>query len=297
MKISIIIPTLNEGKYLSILLESIRKQTFKNYEIIVADALSKDNTVEIAKKYKAKIVKGGMPAVGRNKGAKAANGDFLFFLDADVKLPKNFLKKAYNEMQKRNLNLATCEMKPISGLLIDKVIHDSVNLIMKLSQYSNPHASGSCLFVSKKLFEKIGGFNEDLKLAEDHEFLKRATKIKPLRVLNSTNVMVSIRRLEKEGRFNLGKKYLRVEYHRMFKGELKEDVIKYEFGNYDKKKNKKLEKSLQRLEDQLVKIDKNYKKLSKSLKKEELTESYRRNLAKLKNQFNKAKQSFTKSIN
>jgi len=102
-KISIIIPTLNEEKYLPKLLESIKKQDFKDYEVIVADAGSTDNTKKIAKKFKARVVKGGMPGPGRNRGAEAAKGELLFFFDSDVKLPKGFLKKAHDEMEKRFL--------------------------------------------------------------------------------------------------------------------------------------------------------------------------------------------------
>lgn len=68
-KISIIVPTKNEERYLPGLLKSIKKQTVQPYEIIVADAGSTDRTVEIAKKYGAKVIKGGIPQVGRNKGA------------------------------------------------------------------------------------------------------------------------------------------------------------------------------------------------------------------------------------
>ena len=92
--ISIIIPAYNEEKYLPKLLECIKKQTYKGYEIIVADAGSKDRTGQIAKKYGCKVVKGGMPAVGRNNGAKVAKGNILLFLDADVQINRDFIKKA-----------------------------------------------------------------------------------------------------------------------------------------------------------------------------------------------------------
>lgn len=58
--ISIIIPTWNEENYLPKLLECIKKQTYRDYEVIVADANSTDNTKAIAKKYDCKIVKGGL---------------------------------------------------------------------------------------------------------------------------------------------------------------------------------------------------------------------------------------------
>ncbi|MEN6592532.1 MAG: glycosyltransferase family A protein, partial [Methanobacterium sp.] len=59
MKISIIIPTYNEEEYLPYLLESIKRQDFTDYEVIVADAHSTDKTREIAKSFGAKIVDGG----------------------------------------------------------------------------------------------------------------------------------------------------------------------------------------------------------------------------------------------
>ena len=84
MYLSIIIPTLNEENYLPLLLESIKKQNFKSYEIIVADAGSTDRTIEIAKNHGCKITSGGLPAKARNQGAKIAKGDLLLFSDADI---------------------------------------------------------------------------------------------------------------------------------------------------------------------------------------------------------------------
>ena len=89
--ISIIIPALNEENYLPRLLGSLEKQNLKDYEIILADAGSKDRTIEIAKKYGCKVVPGGLPAKGRNEGAKAARGDLFLFLDSDLVLPEGFL--------------------------------------------------------------------------------------------------------------------------------------------------------------------------------------------------------------
>ena len=92
--ISIIIPAYNEEKFLPKLLRSIRKQAYKNKEVIVADASSTDRTAEIAGEYGARVVEGGMPAVGRNNGAKKAKGDIFLFLDADVVLPDAYFLEA-----------------------------------------------------------------------------------------------------------------------------------------------------------------------------------------------------------
>ena len=89
--LSVIIPTYNEENYLGVLLECLKNQTFRDFEVIVADADSKDKTREIAKKTDTKIVKGGRQAFGRNNGAKSARGDILVFMDADLSFDNEFL--------------------------------------------------------------------------------------------------------------------------------------------------------------------------------------------------------------
>ena len=91
--ISIIIPTLNEEKYIERCLKSLKNQSFRNFEIIVSDSYSTDDTVKIAKKYGAKVVltKKTGPAAGRNEGARKAKGSILVFLDADTFVTKKFL--------------------------------------------------------------------------------------------------------------------------------------------------------------------------------------------------------------
>jgi glycosyltransferase involved in cell wall biosynthesis len=301
MQISIVIPTLNEEKYLPKLLQSIKSQKFKDYEIIVADANSKDKTAEIAKKYGAKVVKGGMPAVGRNNGARIAKGYFIFFFDADVKLPKDFLRKAYEELIKRHLELATCECVPLSNLMIDKVAHKLANIYIKLNQYSSPHAAGFCILVKRGLFEKVNGFNEHLKIAEDHDFVKRASRFARLRVLKSVKIRVSIRRLKKEGRFVLIGKYLKVESQMMMRKNLKKDIIAYEFGEFDKKRNTKLDKRLRKLENQINNLDIQYKKFAnKNFRKGKLKKANKNNISKnisrLKTNFEKTKDAFRRFL-
>ena len=300
MKLSIIIPTLNEEQYLPLLFKSIRKQSFKDCEVIVADGGSKDNTVTIAEQFGVKIVNGGMPAKGRNRGAAAAQGNFLFFFDADVVLPDGFLRKAYDEMQERYLDLATCEVLPLSDLQIDKVLHTLANLSIRMNQYTNPHAGGFCILCTRRLFERTGGFDESLTMAEDHDFVKRASRYKPLRVLESTQISVSVRRLEKEGRTVLVSKYIEVELHRIFKGELKTDVIEYEFGNFQKKSSEKQSQRLAAFEEQLIRMD---KKLLELRNRYNSVESVwdamppKELIGRLKAQFEKAKDSLAALIN
>ncbi|MBK6605302.1 MAG: glycosyltransferase [Leptospiraceae bacterium] len=261
-RISVVIPALNEEKFLPILLESLKNQTFKDYEVIVADAGSKDNTLEIANSYGARVVPGGMPGPGRNRGAEVATGEFLFFFDSDVLLPNDFLEKAMTEMDDRFIDLATCEFLPLSELTIDKAVFQLSNLIVKMNQNLNPRAAGFCIFINRRLFKRVGGFDESVVIAEDHDLVERASKFRPLRFLKTTSLSVSVRRLDKEGRLSLLQKYVKVEMHLLTKGSVKDDIIEYEFGNFDEAEKSKRKKLLNDIEDGILKLDRQFTKTS-----------------------------------
>ncbi len=264
MQVSVVIPTLNEAEDLPVLLESLKKQTFRDFEIVVADAGSKDGTVNLAKKYGARVVPGGMPGPGRNRGAEVANGEFLFFFDADVEVPPNFIGDAVKELDDRFLDLATCEFRPKSDLRLDDVMFRFANLSVKMNQDLNPRAAGFCIFITRRLFRRVGGFDETLKLAEDHDLVQRASKFRPLRVLKTVELKVSVRRLEKEGRFALIQKYMQVELHLLFKGNVREDIVEYEFGNFaDKEKGGG--RLLDDVESRIIALEQVYNEFARTL--------------------------------
>lgn len=142
MKLSIIIPAYNEEEYLPGLLESIKNQDFDDYEVIVADADSDDNTRKIAEEYGCRIVDGGMPAVGRNRGAAAARGELLLFLDADLVLTDGYLRDAVEEFESEDLGIAITQMIPISTRRRDKILHEFANRFMILVESIKPHGAG-----------------------------------------------------------------------------------------------------------------------------------------------------------
>lgn len=263
MEFSIIIPTLNEEVLLPNLLKDLQAQTFQDFEVIVADAGSKDHTVEIAQKMGARLAPGGLPAVGRNRGAEIARGNFLIFLDADTRIAPDFLERVYAELEERFLDLATCEMEPLSQNSLDGLLHDFANLAIKIGQFADPHAPGFCIIISKRLFRRVGGFDESLKLAEDHDLVKRASQFRPLRVLNSTRVQVSVRRLEKEGRVKLISKYVAVELYRILLGEIKTDIFKYEFGHFSREEQLQLDAKVKESRKLVQRIGKEYARLFK----------------------------------
>lgn len=232
--ISIIVPTYNEENFLPKLLRSIKRQTYRNKEVIVADARSADKTREIAEFYGAKVVEGGPVAVGRNNGTEHAKGDIILFLDADVVLPDaSFLWQTVQEFERRRLGIATCLPVPISTQKIDHVFHDFFNVYTKLLGAMMPHTPGFCIMVRRGIHEKIGGFDEKIKLAEDHDYASQAVKFGKFGILKSRKIPVSIRRFAKDGHIKVAMKYIFCELHRMTLGSVKNDFFNYKFG-YDK---------------------------------------------------------------
>ena len=224
--LSIIIPTLNEEKYLPLLLGAIKKQNYADCEIIIADAGSEDKTVEIAKNYGCKIAKGGSPAKGRNEGAKEARGEIFLFMDADnIFLPENFLKKLLGEFEKRKLGVASFPIYP-QGNGFDKVAYGLYNFWVNLIQSFSAYATNSIL-VKKEIHQKIGGFDEKITIAEDHIYAKRARKFGKFGFIKTKPVLTSTRRFEQDGRAKTYLKYFLAGIYMFFFGPVKSDIFKY----------------------------------------------------------------------
>jgi glycosyltransferase involved in cell wall biosynthesis len=230
--LTIVIPTKNEAYYLPRLLESIRAQTLQPSEIIVADAQSTDGTREIARSFGARVVEGGLISFGRNAGAQASQSDLILFLDADVELldPK-FLEKAVGEMCERKLDLATCDVIPLSEQYIDHFLHKAYNTYARAWGSLYAHAPGFCLLVRRNLHEKIQGFDETITFCEDHDYARRAIEHGRFGFLTSTKIPVSIRRLDRDGRMNIAVKYLLAELHLALLGPIRHDRFHYTFGH------------------------------------------------------------------
>lgn len=238
--LSIVIPAKNEEAYIGKLLKSIKDQNFKDYEIIVADAGSKDKTVKIAKNHGAKVVKGGLPGPGRNRGAEIAKGENILFLDSDVILPKGFLKENYAEFVKRKLDIATTYARPLSKNVMDKIIFQHINIGYRIIEKIKPGAQGFHIFVKKKWFDKVKGFDERAIYCEDYDFVIRVCKKGgAFGILNGPPIKVSVRRLKKEGRVKFVAKGLYGVMYQMIKGPLYPGSFYYEFDAYKKPKERK----------------------------------------------------------
>jgi len=227
---SIVIPTKNEEYYLPFLLKSLKKQTLKPKQIIVADAFSSDRTREIAQSFGCEVVDGGLPGSGRNRGASCANQPWIIFLDADVEFEDpTFLERAYSQLQTRDLDLATCSIRPISNRRIDHFFHTCYNVYTRACQPFMVHAPGLCIFIKRQLHEQINGFDETIIFCEDHEYAKRASKIGRFGFLSKDlHVPVSIRRLKRDGYIHIAGKYFLSELHLLFLGPIRDNKFKYD---------------------------------------------------------------------
>ena len=228
--ISVIIPTLNEEEYLPVALRSVRKQKIKDLEIIVADAGSKDKTVQIAKSFGCKVTKGGMPGKGRNEGAKVAKGDVLVFLDADANLPANFLKGFMKEFERRRLDVAGCLMKIPNKKRIYRVFEKLYKLYFKSTEKFYPHAT-NCIVIKRWLHEEIKGFDESIKLGEDFKYIQAASKKGKFGFLTNVWFHISPRRAEQD-MAKIITQYFLAEAYMTFIGPIRTDIFKYRFNNH-----------------------------------------------------------------
>lgn len=170
MKISIIIPTYNEAKGIANTITELKNrqsQTSFVHEIIVVDGQSKDDTQDIVSKFDdfTCLVSEKSRPIQMNTGAQNASGDILYFLHADCLPPKNF-DLLINHTISENYQAGCFRMK-----FDDQ--HPWIRFISWLTKFKYRACRGGdqSLFVSKNLFEDIGGFDERYLIFEDHEIL------------------------------------------------------------------------------------------------------------------------------
>ncbi len=175
MKISIIIPLYNEEKLIAETLQSIMKA--KNFyeqdpenllEVIIVDNNSTDRSIEICKKFNVTIVNETVHNIAkvRNTGASHATGDVICFLDADSKVSLNIFTLIKERMSSEEYIGGGTKFKLDKNNLLFRLIYIGSNVFTRIFGLS-----GVLIYVTKKDFEKLGGFNENYYAAEDIDFV------------------------------------------------------------------------------------------------------------------------------
>lgn len=215
VRISVIIPLLNEEKLINRCLSQFTDDFKKKYhvELILSDGGSTDNTLKIIdSNYDKLILPNGNAkqniACGRNLGAKNAEGDILVFLNADTY--SNNLELMFNRLKNIiNNNGIVAIAYPIKvfkeeSKLSDKIFHSVYNLYVRFLNFIGiGMARGECQVVSKKAFEKVNGYNENLIAGEDFDLFRRLAKIGKIYFSKEDLIYESPRRYRKYGYMKL----------------------------------------------------------------------------------------------
>lgn len=188
-RISVIIPTLEEGKFIERTLKQFEHLKIP-HEIIVSDGGSTDGTVEIARKYTDKIAvwdqKDRRQTFGeaKNAGAALATADYLVFIDADVDIPEmhRFFHELLDYFGKfPTLVALTVPLRPWldNHSLIDDFFSAPLNIwyIITNNIFHYGNASGEFQMIRHSVFNDAGGYNEKLTGGEDAEMFNRLSKI------------------------------------------------------------------------------------------------------------------------
>ena len=175
---SVVIPTLNEEKYLPLLLNSILAQDFNGkMQIIVVDGNSKDHTIQIAEKYKVKfsefaVITSQKRGVSyqRNKGAEKAKYTYLLFLDADMILPRGFLNRFLKGIHKEINSIDIANIRLAERDLLSQFVFFALSPVFLTIVALEKITPGLLIFTKKETHIKIHGFREDLKVGEDTDY-------------------------------------------------------------------------------------------------------------------------------
>lgn len=178
--LSVIIATKNESHNLPRLLQSLKKQTFEDFETIVVDNFSTDRTTTIAKEFTSHVFShGDERSAQRNFGAAKARGKYFLFLDADMELPQTIISEIVDGFKN----------KKAVALIIPETVpgHTFFMKVKRLEKklYENEPTIEAPRAFLEDAFRKIKGYTEDLIAGEDWDIGNRIKKIGSIKRINT----------------------------------------------------------------------------------------------------------------
>jgi glycosyltransferase involved in cell wall biosynthesis len=200
-KLTIVIPCKNEGSLVIGTLKLINWQS-EDYRVIIADSSDNAYDILLLRDYvdrhsdRVMIVEGGLPSVARNRGFELVDTPYVLFLDADIHIKQNdLIVKCLDSMLNGGYDLLTCKFKTLDGKW--DWVYGIFNVVQWVISKSGPFALGGFMLFRVDAFKKLGGFNEEDKIAEDYHI---SSKVRPSKFkIENLHVYTPSRRFEKKG--------------------------------------------------------------------------------------------------
>ena len=207
MKISVVIPALNEAENILSCLESVKNQ-FCEFEVIVVDGGSKDGTVDLVRPQARVIRSEKGRAIQMNSGARLCTGEVLLFLHADSQLPPDGLVLVERVLANPRIVGGTFRLRFDSRKILLRFITFFTRFKFRYFHYGDQG-----IFVRRRVFEQLGGFKK-IPLMEDIDFFLRLQKAGKVALIKRP-VTTSARRFLKNGilRQQLCNIFLVILYH------------------------------------------------------------------------------------
>lgn len=200
IQFSVVIPMYNKEKYVAQTLKSVVGQTYQNFEIIVVNDCSTDNSLGVVQAIADSRIKTiehsenkGLSA-SRNTGIKAAAHSFIAFLDADDHWDSSFLETISNLIKKypKESVFATHYRENYRGKIIlpkSKLPSRTKGKSLVINDFFKINLgrlilTQSCIVVHKTVFEQIGNYDENVTFAEDIDFFVRCFRTYDLAYFN-----------------------------------------------------------------------------------------------------------------
>jgi len=263
---SVVIPALNEEKYISHLLSSLTEQSYTDFEVILVDGRSKDKTVSVAKTFHSKLKNFSIVVAPhaslpyqRNVGAQNAKGEWLIFVDADTVLLPYTIERIAAYIASHDVSFLTTWCTPDSERINDSVLALMGNIFYEGSlRFKRPVSPGPFTVVRETLFHEIDGYDEEHPFLEDQDFSQRMTKHGvDLHIIRETLYVWSLRRYRKKGMMSVMGEYAKAVIPIAFFKKTPKNMTGYPMGGHIFSENAKKQK--------LTKL--NLRKLEKTIQK------------------------------
>jgi len=180
-KISVIMPCYNSELFLEEAITSVLSQTYKNFELIIIDDGSTDNSPDILRKYRDRVViinqQNLGPSVARNRGVEKSSGNFIAFLDSDDYWDTTFLEKMFSAITRSSADLSYCGWQNFGNNVKNSqpfipADYEAEDKFFHLFKQAAPWPIHAALF-KKSLITNNRVFDTKLKTCEDYEFWLR----------------------------------------------------------------------------------------------------------------------------